>query len=857
MRQVRSMDKRRKHITALFMASVMAVTLLPSGTVIAGPEGNTGIESYSKGAPYEFSPDKGAVEQLEDLFTTIDLQEASISDLQREMEKGNLTSEMLTEMYLSRIEAYDRREDLNSIIRINENALDDARKLDEERAAGKIRGKMHGIPIVVKDNYNVAGMPTAAGSVALADFYVSEDAGAVKKLKEAGAVIIARANLSEFAYSAVDSHSTLGGEAHNAYDTKRSAAGSSGGTATAVRSNFAAAGLGTDTGGSIRNPANWSNLFGIRPSKGLTSIEGVIPLAASRDTTGPMAKTAEDLAIVLEAMAGTDEGDDFTIEADADALLGDGYSTDLPVGSLKGKRIGYLRSSFDYSSLSVDRLNDLCVDLFGVRDGFTEEDRLPAYKLATETNSLVMRARADLRKAGAEFVDLSDEPFMSDEELFLYRYLNTGRTTEYDINSYLNKYAGDNKIKTVNDILKTGTDIGYIGDYLQHNFNENHPPVETFNRDDYGNYGYIEYGKGKYLRSRSWEKTLEIRKAVSRVMEENDVDAIMYLHFETPSPIQNTYDYWESSSEYDRTFGPALGLPDMNMPIGFLSADLKGGDNKLPVGLALVGRFGGERELFEIANVYEKCAGDMTDRSPENTPALRDERLNSYLDALMEKACDIDPNRYGGENTSKIRKLNDAYKKALDADYSDPYSVYGAAYELAVAYDKLIDTDREKRKAAGTVLVKGQKIKDISSSMFSGVEGITHYASDDKKIASVTKKGQLKGKNPGKTVIKAIDAKDKKNKVTLSSCTVTVLDKPELQFEDSYSSAELPQVISGYGALVSSDPELLNADKWISSKSEVAEVDPESGKITIKGKGKTKITAFFGNVKVKGTIKVE
>ena len=852
------MDKRRKHITALFLASVMAVSLLPFGPVMAGTEGRSAVESYSEGAPYDFSPDKGAVEQLDDLFTTIDLQDASISELQLEMEKGNLTSEMLTKMYLDRIEAYDRREDLNSIIRINESALDDARKLDEERAAGKVRGKLHGIPIVVKDNYNVAGMPTAAGSVALADFYVSEDAGAVRKLKEAGAVIIAKANLSEFACSAVDSHSTLGGEAHNAYDVKRSAAGSSGGTATAVRSNFAAAGLGTDTGGSIRNPSNWSNLFGIRPSKGLTSIEGVIPLVASRDTTGPMAKTAEDLAIVLEAMAGNDEGDDYTIEADADSLLGDGYSSVIPEGSLKGKRIGYLRSSFDYNSLSADRLNDLCLKYFGKKGVYTDEDITPSCKLATETNSLVMRARADMRKAGAEFVDLSDIELLSDEELFLFSYLNyTGDTTEYDINSYLNKYAGDNSIKTVKDILETGTDIGYIGDYLLSNFDEENPPVDKFNWNDYGNYGYIEYGEGKYLRPGNWEKTIDIREKVSRIMAENDVDAIMYLSFMSPAPIQNTFQYMMNEMEYYRVFGPALGLPDMNLPIGFLSADLEGGDNKLPVGLALVGKFGGEKELFEIAAAYEKCAGDMISRSPENTPALRDERLNSYLDALMERACEIDPNRYGGENTSKIRKLNDAYNKALDADYSDPYSVYGAAYELAVAYDKLTEADKEKRKAAGTVLVRGQKVKDISASMFNGVEGITLYASDDIKTASVTKKGLLKGKNPGKTVIRAIDGKDSKNKITLSSCAVTVLEKPKLQFEDSYSSSELPLVISGYGSLVSSDPELLDADKWTSSKSEVAEVDPESGKITIKGKGKTKITAFFGNVKVKGSLKVE
>ncbi len=851
------MNARRKHITALFMASVMAVSLLPSGTVMAGTVENSAIESYSEGDPYEFSPDKGALEQLDDLFTTIDLQEASISDLQREMEKGNLTSEMLTKMYLDRIEAYDRKEDLNSVIWINENALDDAKKLDKERTAGKVRGKLHGIPIVVKDNYNVAGMPTAAGSVALADFFVSEDAGTVKKLKEAGAVIIAKVNLSEFACSAVDSHSTLGGDTHNAYDVKRSAAGSSGGTATAVRSNFAAAGLGTDTGGSIRNPANWSNLFGIRPSKGLTSIEGVIPLLASRDTTGPMAKTAEDLAIVLEAMAGNDEGDDYTIEADADALLGKGYSSDLPEDSLKGKRIGFLSSSFGYNSLSADRLNDFNELLFGERGNYTEDDISPSYSLSTETNALVMKARSDLRKAGAEFVYLSDKEFMSDEELYLYRNLNSIDSTEYDINSYLDKYAGDHRIKTVKDLLDTGDNIGYLGSNILYIFEENQP-VDVFNRNDYGNYGYIEYGNKKYLRPNDWKKTLEIRQAVTRVMEENNVDAIMYLHFETPSAIQYEYDnIVESPPRYNMSFGPALGLPDMNLPIGFITVDQKDGEEKLPIGLSLVGKFGGERELFEIASVYEKCAKDMISRSPENTPALRDERLNSYLDALMEKACDIDPGRYGGETASKIKKLNDAYNKALGADYSDPASVYGAAYELAAAYDKLTEYNKEKKKAAGTVLIRGQKVKDISSSMFNGIEGITLYTSDDKKTASVTKKGQLKGKNPGKTVINAIDAKDGNNKVTLSSCTVTVIEKPKLQFEDSYKPAELPQVISGYEAFDSSDPELLYADKWTSSKSEVAEVDPDSGKITIKGKGKTKITAFFGNVKVKGILKVE
>ena len=489
-----------KRLGALWLSLMLLMTLVPSVPVAAAedfvfddsveadglvfPEEYNEIESYSLGPIYQFRADKSAEEQLDDLFTTIDLQDASIEEMQKEMEAGNLTSQKLTKMYLDRIKAYDRAKDLNSIIWINESALEDAKKLDEERAQGQVRGKLHGIPIVVKDNYNVAGMPTSAGSVALSDLTVTEDAPAVAKLREAGAVILAKANMSEFAYSAVDSHSTLGGNAHNAYDPTRMPGGSSGGTATAVRSNFAAAGLGTDTGGSIRNPSSYSGLFGIRPSKGLTSIDGVLPLMASRDTTGPMAKSAEDLAIVLESMAGSDPGDDYTLEADADTLKGEGYSTGLSVNSLKGKRIAWLTSSFDYYKMNIEELNRLVEERYGVKDYYTESDLSDSYTLSADMEALSRRVRADLRKAGAEFVDLSGQ--LCDEDLYLTMYMNdpwgqNGKIAmEYDINGFLAKLNGENKIKTVKDIIGTGSGIGFIYDYLGDTFSGEYPFATSF-----------------------------------------------------------------------------------------------------------------------------------------------------------------------------------------------------------------------------------------------------------------------------------------------------------------------------------------------------------------------------------------
>lgn len=848
---------------ALLMSLVLILTSAQTFTAFAeNEEGATG--SYSRGPEYVFSYDESAMSQLNDVFTTIDLQNATISDLQREMEAGNLTSEKLTGMYIDRIKAYDKSQNLNSIIWINEDALEDARRLDEERAAGQVRGKLHGIPIIVKDNYNVAGMPTSAGAVALADMVPNEDAGVVKKLRDAGAVIIAKANMSEFAWSADESHSTLGGDAHNAYDTGRSPAGSSGGSATAAASNFAPVALGTDTGGSIRNPSCMSDLFGIRPSKGLTSIAGVLPLVATRDTTGPMARHAEDMATVLEVMAGNDEKDDFTIEADADSLLGAGYTSEPLSSSLKGKRIGFLTSSFDFWSVSANYINQVFHEYYPEYPGnLVEQEDLPEdVMLSPELFELVRKTRADLRKAGAQFVDMSgadclDEAFLAMVKncSWNYPYNNeTGKgSMEYDMNAFFDEYGKDIGIRSVKDLLSTGYDIGYMYNCLGDNFAGGPELADSFDRDDYASYGYELYGDNNYLRAKNWDRIKSVRDRISKAMEDNGVDAIMYLYTYAPAKIENTYDSYTNPSNYSRIFGPVLGLPDMNIPMGFIS-DGDDPNSEFPIGMYMVGRFGGEKELMEIAYAYEKQAAERINKAPYNTPALRDEELNSFLDALMEASCDLNPYEYGVTATSSaVKKLDDAYNKALDADYDDPYSVYDAAYELATAYDRIAS----KKNSTGYVLVKGQKIKNVSTLMFDKVEGINRYGSDNKKIATVSKKGVLKAKRPGTTVIRALDRKDKNNIITLSSCSITVVAKPKLKFPADLKLQEGGMTLNAYEAFVSDDVKLLVPDKWTSSKPSVAEIDEATGRITVKGQGRTKITAYFGNVKVKGTLTIK
>ena len=275
---------------------------------------------------------------------SIEVFEASIPDLQEAMTDGRVTAVQLVEAYLARISAYDQGGPaLNSMIRLNPNARVRAAALDQERALRGPRGPLHGIPIILKDNYDTADLPTSGGSIALAGMIPPDDAFQVRKLREAGAVILGKSNLHELAMG-ITTISSVGGQTRNPYDPDRNPGGSSGGTGAAIAASFAAIGWGSDTCGSIRIPSSHHNLFGLRPTKGLSSIDGIIPLSHTQDVGGPLARTAMDLAIGLDATIGGDPADPAT------RILADGplprFVEGLDAEALEGARIGVLTALF-------------------------------------------------------------------------------------------------------------------------------------------------------------------------------------------------------------------------------------------------------------------------------------------------------------------------------------------------------------------------------------------------------------------------------------------------------------------------------------------------------------------------------
>src|SRR5687768_7470549 len=268
--------------------------------------------------------------------------EATITDLQRGMSERRFTALDLTRAYLARIAAYDQKgPTLNSMVRVNPAAERDARAMDTERRAGKVRGPLHGIPIILKDNYNTADMPTTGSTLALATFTPREDAFIVRRLREAGAIIIGKSNLHELA-AGITSVSSMGGQTRNPYDPRRCPGGSSGGTGAAIAASFAAVGWGSDTCGSIRIPAAFGSLYGLRPTSGLVSRHGVIPLSHTQDVIGPLARTVTDLAIALDITVGHDPADPATAILNGRELPR--FAAALHKDALRGKRLGVLRN---------------------------------------------------------------------------------------------------------------------------------------------------------------------------------------------------------------------------------------------------------------------------------------------------------------------------------------------------------------------------------------------------------------------------------------------------------------------------------------------------------------------------------
>jgi amidase len=311
----------------------------------------------------------------------VDVVELSATAARDRMASGATTSEALTRAYLDRIARVDDDgPKLDSVIELNPRAAAEAAALDAERKAGKVRGPMHGIPVLIKDNIDVAGMVNSAGSLALADNHVTTDAFVVRRLRDAGAVIVGKANLSEWANfrstRSSSGWSSRGGQTKNPYVLDRNPCGSSSGTGASIAASLAAIGVGTETDGSIICPSSVNGLVGLKPTVGLVSRIGIIPVAISQDTAGPMARTVADAAMLLTAMAGVDAAD--PAGAAADGRIPADYAAFLKPDALKGRRFGLLRQAMGYHP-DVDASTLKAVDAIKAAGGEVIDVKVPTY----------------------------------------------------------------------------------------------------------------------------------------------------------------------------------------------------------------------------------------------------------------------------------------------------------------------------------------------------------------------------------------------------------------------------------------------------------------------------------------------
>lgn len=436
-----------------------------------------------------------------------DVVEKTIPELQAAMTEGHVSSRQLTEAYLARIAAYDKQGPaLNAIVALNPQALSIAESLDAERKAGKLRGPLHGIPIVVKDNYETSEMPTSAGSIALADFHPQSDAFQVAKLRAAGAVIVAKTNMHELAAGIFTVGSRFG-QTRNPYDLDRNPGGSSGGTGAALAANFAAAGMGSDTCGSIRIPAAHNNLVGLRGTHGLSSRTGIVPLSSTQDIGGPLARSITDLAIMLDATVGADQRDDVT--KGSAGHIPKSYRDELRGDALKGARLGVVRALF----------------------GSAPEDQ--------EVIAILDRTIDTLKKNGAEVIDVTIPGL---DDLLASSSVITSEF-KFDLADYLAQHS-DAPVKSLGDVL----DKGLYHVALEATFRARNAP-ERRDTDQY---------------RRALLRREALRNAVSSVLDEYRLAAMLY-----PTVRRKPARIGDGQAGSTCQLSAHTGLPALGMPAGW------------------------------------------------------------------------------------------------------------------------------------------------------------------------------------------------------------------------------------------------------------------------------------------------
>jgi amidase len=490
------------------------------------------------------------------------LMEASIADIHQAMQAGTLTCHNLVQQYLDRLEAYDKQGPaVNAILYVNPRALQQADAMDQEfKRTGKLK-PLGCIPIVLKDNFETADMPTTVGSVLLKGAQPPKDAFAVAKLRDNGALILGKANLQEFASGGI-SISSLGGQTRNPYDLTRTPGGSSGGTGAAVAANFAAAGTGSDTGGSIRSPSSANNLVGIRPTTGLISRDGIVPVSVTQDTIGPMTRNVSDCARMLDAMAGYDPNDPVTA---------------LSVGHIPPSYTAFLQNGLRGARLGVFK------NLFG--HGPENE----------EVNRVMANAIEVLKRQGAVIVPVEDPGIDPD-------YLNANvRLNEFEfqtgINRYLEAQGSRVPVHSLAEIIESGQfDKPTLTKFFANV--RSHP-------DGFDDPAY----KDRRI------KIDAIKIEVANLIAQNNLDALVFPHQKClVVPIGET-----NQPGINGVVAALAGFPSIVVPAGF-SVPTAQAPIGVPVGMEIVGHPWGEPKLLNLAYGFEQATHAR--RPPQSTPAL-------------------------------------------------------------------------------------------------------------------------------------------------------------------------------------------------------------------------------------------
>ena len=497
---------------------------------------------------------------------TVEFDEATVAHLNQAFKAGTLTSEQLVQHCLARIEAYDHQgPKINAVITLNPKALETARALDAERKSKGPRSPLHGVPVLLKDNFDTFDMPTTGGSVLLENWVPPDDAFVVKKLRDAGAIILGKLNLSEFASGSA--HSSLGGQTLNPHDLTRSPSGSSGGTGAAIAAAYAPIGLGTDTGGSIRGPSTANGIVGLKPTLGLMSRDGIIPLALSFDTGGPMARSVYDVAAALSVMTGVDSADPATQKSKG--KLSTDYTQFLKTGALKGARIGIARD-FLGADPDVDWVIESALESMRKEGATIVDVRYPKWLLDSKPEFYAAVRRPEFAAQISQYLAATGPDYPKNIEQLIER--------SNDVRSLRPGGAGPNPVRW--SLFKKEAESGKLDDY-------------------------------RYLSVRDHGLPM-VRTVVEGLFAAEKLDAIVYpTSPRRPAPIAQTSPSPETASATD--IANLTGFPDLIVPAGFTTDDL-------PVGISFFGPAFSEPKLFALGYSFEQAT--RVRRLPVHTPPL-------------------------------------------------------------------------------------------------------------------------------------------------------------------------------------------------------------------------------------------